>query len=45
MFDRGPYFEEKLRDGEIERPEGWDDPDADCFAVAPSDAWKPHKAA
>ena len=45
MFDRGPYFEEKLRAGEIAWPEGWEDPDAECFAVKPSIAWTPNEAA
>ena len=45
MFDRGPYFEEKLRAGEIAWPEGWEDPDAECFAVRPTVAWTPNKAA
>jgi N-methylhydantoinase B len=45
MFDRGPYFEEKLQAGEINWPQGWENPDADCIAVEPKVVWKPHKAA
>jgi N-methylhydantoinase B len=28
MFDRGPYFAAMVKQGRLNRPEGWDDPDA-----------------
>ena len=40
MFDRGPYFEEKVKNNEINGPPNWKNPDADCFAVDTSEVWK-----
>ena len=45
MFDRGPYFDQKVEEGEIAWPEGWDNPDEDCPATKPSTGSKPQKAA
>lgn len=33
MFDRGPYFEKLKAAGQISRPDGWSDPDAEWFAT------------
>ena len=45
MFDRGPYFDQKIAEGEITWPEGWENPDADCPATKPSGVSKSQKAA
>jgi N-methylhydantoinase B len=37
MFDRGPYYEDKNRQGEIVRPDGWDDPDQGWHATGMDD--------
>ena len=33
MFNRGPYFEKIKRENGIVRPEHWEDPDKECYAV------------
>ena len=45
MFDRGPYYDEKRKAGEIVGRGGQEDPDAGCYAVAPKAVRKPYKAA
>jgi N-methylhydantoinase B len=45
MFDRGPYFEEKKKAGEISWPEGWSDPDAGWTAVETPASGKSERAA
>ncbi len=45
MFDRGPYFEQRKAASEIQRPEGWPDPDEGWPAVDPSTAEGSEQAA
>ena len=45
MFDRGPYYDQKIADGGITWPEGWENPDDGCLATKPEPSSKSQEAA